>query len=157
MSCLKNKIILNFLPRFIEIMSKRRQDALLSWCKKKKSENVDQTLQQTSSNPSKDTHSKPHQRQEAPDVTMLDQPVQTYLEVFPPRGFGKDKNGKEVKRSFNSSWYQKYKWIHYDSSRDAVFCFTCMKAVHGNLLSSTKAEETFTRVGFNNWKKALEF
>ena len=31
-----------------------------------------------------------------------------------------------------------------------------MKAVHGNLLTTTKAEETFTRIGFTNWKKALE-
>ena len=113
-------------------------------------------LQQTSPNHSKDPQTKPDKRQEPPDVTSLDDPVQPHLEVFPSRIFVKDKNGKEIKRSFNSSWYQKFKWIHYDSSRDAVFCFTCMKAVHGNMLSSTKAEETFTRIGYNNWKKALE-
>ena len=76
--------------------------------------------------------------------------------MFPLRVFGKDRHGKEIKRSFNSSWYKKYEWLHYDSSRDAAFCFTCMKAVHGNLLTTTKAEETFTRIGFTNWKKALE-
>ena len=76
--------------------------------------------------------------------------------MFPLRVFGKDRHGKEIKCSFNPSWYKKYEWLHYDSSRDAAFCFTCMKAVHGNLLMTTKAEETLTRIGFTNWKKALE-
>ena len=78
------------------------------------------------------------------------------MKTFPSRSFGKDKSGKEIKRSFQLSWYEKYKWIHYDSLHDAAFCFTCMKAVNENLVTSTKAEDNFTKIGFTNWKKALE-
>ncbi|XP_066914540.1 zinc finger MYM-type protein 1-like [Clytia hemisphaerica] len=91
-----------------------------------------------------------------PDISSLEKPLQPLLESFPSRIFGKDKNRKDIKRSFNSSWYKKYDWIHYDSLRDAVFCFTCLKAAHENLLTTSKAEDTFTRFGYTNWKKALE-
>ena len=46
---------------------------------------------------------QPHQ-QEFPNIDSLDKPTQPQLEVFPLRVFGKDRHGKEIKRSFNSSW-----------------------------------------------------
>ena len=29
------------------------------------------------------------------------------------------------KRSFNSSWYQRYPWLEYSMDMDAAFCFAC--------------------------------
>ncbi len=41
---------------------------------------------------------------------------------FPKREFGKK---TVVKRSFNPSWFERYKWLHYDEAQDAAFCHVC--------------------------------
>lgn len=41
-------------------------------------------------------------------------------------------------------------------ANDAAFCFTCLKAVSQNLITSSKIEKTFVEEGFRNWKKACE-
>ena len=39
-----------------------------------------------------------------------------------------------------------------------IFCFYCRRAESNGLMSvRNKAEPTFTKVGFNNWKKTLHF
>ena len=45
--------------------------------------------------------------------------------------------------------------MHYDIESDSAFCFTCIKAIQHNLISSTKGEAAFTKTGFHCWKKAL--
>ena len=73
------------------------------------------------------------------------------------RIFGKDKAGRnEKKRSFQSSWFLRYKWLHCEAKEDSAFCFVCIKATAENLVTATKAEKVFTEQGFANWKKALE-
>ena len=37
-----------------------------------------------------------------------------------------------------------------------VLCFTCVKAIQNNMLSSTKADPQFTRIGYSNWKNAMD-
>ena len=37
-----------------------------------------------------------------------------------------------------------------------MFCNTCLKAIQNNMLSSTKADPAFTRIGFGNWKNAMD-
>ena len=47
--------------------------------------------------------------------------------------------------------------LHYDQEKDAAFCFTCISTQKKGLISSTsRVDESFTEVGFTNWKKALE-
>ena len=31
-------------------------------------------------------------------------------------------------RLFNSHWYSKFPWIHYNIEKNAVFCFSCLSA-----------------------------
>ena len=53
--------------------------------------------------------------------------------------------------------FKTYPWLSICVTRKKVFCFHCRNATSKGLLTfSTKAEPTFTSIGFNNWKKALE-
>ena len=71
---------------------------------------------------------------------------------FPTRRFDNDKK----ERSFQSKWFEKYPWLHYDVKSDAAFCCTCINAAKVGAISSNKSEENFTKVGYTNWKKTLE-
>ena len=44
---------------------------------------------------------------------------------FPTRSFGKT---KVVSRLFQSKWFDKYKWLHYDEAKDTAYCYTCRMA-----------------------------
>ena len=71
---------------------------------------------------------------------------------FPPRRFGKQ---SPVQRSFQSNWFGKWQWLHFDVARDAVRCFTCCKAVKdGRAKITGQAEGSFLVNGFTNWKDA---
>ena len=61
-------------------------------------------------------------------------------------------------RSFQSKWFHDFNWLHYQEDQDAVYCFTCLKAIEINALSelSLKQSDVFTKCGYKNWKKALE-
>lgn len=63
---------------------------------------------------------------------------------------------KLFKRAFQSSWFDRFPWLHYDVVNDSAFCFTCIKAASQNLITSSKIEQTFVTEGFRNWKKACE-
>ena len=45
---------------------------------------------------------------------------------FPGRTFG------ARERSFQSSWFAKHTWLHYDEESDKAFCFICIKAHQSN-------------------------
>eukprot|EP00112_Aurelia_sp_Birch-Aquarium-sp1_P015994 Seg3588.3 transcript_id=Seg3588.3/GoldUCD/mRNA.D3Y31 product="Zinc finger MYM-type protein 1" protein_id=Seg3588.3/GoldUCD/D3Y31 len=85
------------------------------------------------------------------NIKLLTEPSQPRNLKFPARSFGK----QNFKRSFQPSWFDKFKWLHYDVDSDSAFCFTCIKALQHNMISSTKGEIAFTDTGFQNWKKAL--
>ncbi|XP_044171572.1 uncharacterized protein LOC122955905 [Acropora millepora] len=70
---------------------------------------------------------------------------------FPQRTFGNTK-----KRSFQPVWFEQRPWLHYVEKTDMVLCFTCVKAIQNNMLSSTKADPQFTRIGYSNWKNAMD-
>ena len=60
----------------------------------------------------------------------LDLPInQPHDFSFPQRQFGKS---KIVYRSFQSQWFHKWKWFHYDAASDAALCYICMNAVQKN-------------------------
>ncbi len=60
-------------------------------------------------------------------------------------------------RNFQSKWYKDYPWLSVCATVKKVFCLYCRYgSSHGLLAFSKCAEDTFTKSGFNNWKKALE-
>ena len=69
---------------------------------------------------------------------------------FPSKKFG------NKMRSAQSSWFQKWRWLHYEESSDKIFCFNCIKAVQEGKLKSAKLEQTFISIGFQDWKKATD-
>lgn len=77
------------------------------------------------------------------------QPGNTYL--FPHREFGKK---VVVKRSFQSSWFSRWPWLHYSEDKDVVYCHTCMKANTEKKLQASNADLAFISKGFSNWKDA---
>ena len=88
------------------------------------------------------------------DVKDLpDNPYQPGLNFkFPARSFG---ISKPVNRSFQSAWFQRFPWIHYDAVSDCAFCFTCCRAARRGIVRLTGlAEQAFLIKGFTNWKDA---
>ena len=75
------------------------------------------------------------------------QPPSTFK--FPVTKIG-DRN-----RSCQSKWFEEFGWLHYDESRNRVFCYYCVQAVQEKKLFNTKAEDAFTKSGFFNWKNAI--
>ena len=43
---------------------------------------------------------------------------------------------KPIYRSFQSSWFIKWSWLHYDQVNHKAFCFTCLKPSTTETLSS---------------------
>ena len=71
---------------------------------------------------------------------------------FPKRSFRKK---TVVNRSFQSSWFEKWKWLHYIENDDAVVCITCMQASSQKKLQwSSNLDLAFISNGFMNWKDA---
>ena len=66
---------------------------------------------------------------------------------YPKRKFGKK---SPVFCSFQSSWYKRWPWVHYDQA----FCFTCLKAKRNGILkcSASIADESFLSRDYSNWK-----
>ena len=59
------------------------------------------------------------------DGEIGDQANQPASFAFPKIKFG-EKN--PVSRLFQSSWFKKWPWLHYDQAEDRAFCFVCMKS-----------------------------
>ena len=71
---------------------------------------------------------------------------------FPKRSFGKK---TVVYRSFQSSWFEKWPWLHYIENDDAVTCITCAQAsAQKKLQWSSNLDLAFVSKGFMNWKDA---
>lgn len=70
---------------------------------------------------------------------------------FPKRPFGKN---AAVQRTFQASWFDKFKWLHYDESADSVVCHLCSRAHHEGKLKSATKDSAFISSGFKNWKDA---
>lgn len=80
-----------------------------------------------------------------------DKPHQPKMFKFPKRKFGTQN------RLFQSTWFDKFPWLHYDEQSDSVICFTCAKQyAKGNLKTTAKKDLSFLTDGFSNWKKAAE-
>ncbi len=84
-------------------------------------------------------------------VSLGENPNQPVFPSYPRRKFGLK---SPVFRAFQSSWYKRWPWIHYDQANDCVFCFTCLKAKRLGMLKTcaSKGEEAFLSRGYTNWK-----
>ena len=92
--------------------------------------------------------------------------------AFPKRAFGKT---KVAERSFQSSWFRSWTWLHYCESKDSVVCHLCCRAMKEKHITSKPGAadaafvsftivliSTVTNVfnyiqltrGFTNWKDA---
>ena len=74
-------------------------------------------------------------------------PFQPHDHNFTKHEFGQ--TGK-VYRSFQSSWFGRWKWMHYDATNDLSFCHLCMVGAKSGKLSSS-SESAFIFIGFSNW------
>ena len=92
------------------------------------------------------------QPSDLPDVG--DEPNQPRCYSFPKRSFGKK---SVVYRSFQAAWFDRWRWLHYDCSRDLAFCFTCIKAIKtGKMkLAGNAKDSSFIFNGFHSWKEAI--
>ena len=63
-----------------------------------------------------------------------EEPYQPLNYSFPRREFGQKTTAA---RSFQSSWFIKWKWLHYDAIRDLVFCHMCVTGVNSSKLKLT--------------------
>jgi hypothetical protein len=71
------------------------------------------------------------------------------LNVYP-----KKKDGERM-RSFQLDWYERWSWLHWDTTTAGLLCLYCHN-VHGlNMLTLSKTEQlSFIKNGFSSWKEA---
>ena len=72
---------------------------------------------------------------------------------FSKRPFGKI---QVVYRTFKLTWFEKWKWLHYNESPDAVLCHVCMKAEEEGKLKANSKDLAFLQKGFTNRMDAME-
>ena len=77
------------------------------------------------------------QPSDLPDVG--DEPSQPRRYNFPKQSFGKK---SVVYRSFQAAWFDRWRWLHYDCSRDLAFCFTCIKAIKTEKMKLAETRKT---------------
>ena len=80
-----------------------------------------------------------------------DHPHQPSNFKFPLREFGRK---TIVNRAFQSAWFKRWNWLHYDESQDVVFCLPCLKAFKEKKLTGGNPDKAFISNGFANWKDA---
>lgn len=81
--------------------------------------------------------------------SLPNEPHQPHSFPFPKREFGK------ISRSFQASWFTRWKWLHCLEDKDAAICFICARAsLEKKLNWSNNAEAAFISKGFSNWKNA---
>ena len=72
--------------------------------------------------------------------SVTDKSHQPALFNFPKQFFGQK---KVVYRSFQPSWFNHWKFLHYDEARDIVFCHTCLKGFEIKKMKSHQADPAF--------------
>ncbi len=76
-------------------------------------------------------------------LSVQDDPVQPRHYRFPATYFG------TKERSFNPMLFEKYVWLEYSISRDAVFCYDCRFFMLGS-----QTDDLFLKKGYRDWKHA---
>jgi hypothetical protein len=65
-----------------------------------------------------------------------------FKKEYPKTKFGSQNRG------FTPSYFSEFNWLEYSVRKDSVFCFPCRIFGTAHL-----TENTFTVIGFKNWKK----
>ena len=60
-----------------------------------------------------------------------------------------------MSRSFQSNWFNKYKWLHHDEAQDAAYCYTCRTAEEQGKLKNKYKDSAFISRGYTNWKDGI--
>ena len=109
----------------------------------------------------KSLHPKDRASQLHPPVKCkLQCPGKNHLRVtesFQPANFRFSKKlcGKQ-NRAFQSKWFLKFRWLHYNEQNDSVFCFICVQQnAKLNMCAARNKELAFISEGSSNSKKAL--
>jgi hypothetical protein len=88
-----------------------------------------------------------------------DKPYQPLDAEYPLQDTRKrTKNGQPKYRHFNTDWFNRYPWLHWDDGKKRLFCFFCSKAKRlGLFIPHIKdMESTFVVTGYGcDWKNAL--
>ena len=64
-------------------------------------------------------------------------PYQPLDYVFPKRFY----SGKP--RQFHSSWFKSWCWLHYDVTKDAVYCHTCVTGLLQKKVKASNVEASY--------------
>ena len=121
---------------------------------------IDQSFEESSSNKICDKQESPERviqvdsyvknREKISLVEMkplqVDEIFQPRKFAFPSRNFGDVRHFKGASLE-NKNWNS---WLHYDITSDSAFCYTCIKAIEKNMLSSKKSEKAFISEGYRN-------
>ena len=72
-----------------------------------------------------------------------------------PKNFSYPKGKFEKEEmSFLPAQCKKWTWLHYDEAKDHVLCIICKNATDHGMLNNVKAEDSFVKTGYSNWKNA---
>ena len=63
--------------------------------------------------------------------------------------------GKRVTEPFQTTWFARWKWLHYVPHLGGVLCYVCAQAYQDELLGlHSQLDPAFLWIGFKNWTKA---
>ena len=85
------------------------------------------------------------------EVILSELPEEPHQPVlnFPKRSFGQK---KPVHCSFQGKWFSKWRWLHYDEGKDAVFCYICVTALKQRKIKySHNAATAFVSWDYYRW------
>ena len=93
-------------------------------------------------------------------MRLPEEPNQPDNFAFPKQSFGKKQS---VKRSFQSTWFCRWKWLHYEEAIDFAFCHICGRTEQEVKLKAGSKEQAFCwrdfatgrmlRIAFNDMNK----
>lgn len=83
--------------------------------------------------------------------TIDDGPFQPKLKNFTKTAYGTTSRTKRA-RSFQSNWYEHFKWIEYSQIENSVYCLPCR---HFSLKLKNDGDNMFKSTGYNNWKNSM--
>jgi len=80
------------------------------------------------------------------------------IESMPCQILQKGNNGEKKKvLSFQSSWFDRFPWLHFCMEHKVILFFHCATANRQSLLKlATKQKDAFVSSGYTNWKKGIE-
>jgi len=109
---------------------------------------------QHKSGPTSSVHGSSLQLEASFFHSQYTEPNHTLADLYPVQRAGK----KSKVFRFQSSWYNTFPWLHYETGVRGVLCFYCMKSdhLHDTHSISRNADTAFAINGFQNWKKAAE-